>query len=208
MISLAIAGIDKDLIDALRGDPRYRIVAVFDPAPVASACEIPVLGGDEAFAAWARAHPDARYAMAVDVPAIRRRLVEREYAGAEPATIVCAGARVAPDASLGRGTIVQRGAYVSSGARVGAFCKLNVDAAVHHDCAVGDFATLAPGCRLLGNVRVGTGAYIGASATVLPRVDVGAGARVGAGAVVVRDAPDGATLAGVPARIMGDENAR
>jgi sugar O-acyltransferase (sialic acid O-acetyltransferase NeuD family) len=199
MIELALAGIDKDLIDALRDDPRFRIVALFDPAPIASACEIPVLGGDDAFAAWARAHPEARYAMAVDVPAIRRRLVATQYAGAVPATIICAGARVAPDASLGRGTIVQRGAYVSAGAAIGAFCKLNIDAAVHHDCTVGDFGTLAPGCRLLGNVSVGEAAYIGAGAIVLPRVRIGAEAVLGAGAVATRDVPGSATHVGVPA---------
>lgn len=199
MIALAIAGIDKDLIDALRGDPRYAIIALFDPAPVATACGFPVLGADDAFAAWARANQHARYAMAVDVPAVRRRLVATAYAGAEPATIICQGARVAPDAVLGRGSILQRGVHVSADARIGAFCKLNVDAAVHHDCAVGDFATLAPGCRLLGNASVGEAAYVGAGATVLPRVKIGAESVLGAGALATRDVPDRATHVGVPA---------
>lgn len=197
---LAIAGIDKDLIDALRGDPRYVVAALFDPAPVASACGIPVIGGDDAFAAWIAGNPDARYVMAVDIPALRRKLVAGPYASGTPETLICRHAHVAPDATIGRGAIVMRGAVVSADATIGVFAKINADAAIHHDCVVGDYVTLAPGCRLLGNVAVGEGAYIGAAACVLPRKRVGANARLGAGGVAIHDIPAGVTATGVPAR--------
>ena len=45
-----------------------------------------------------------------------------------------------------------------------------------------------------------TGAKVGANATLLPGVVIGRNALVGAGAVVVRDVPDGAVVAGNPAR--------
>jgi serine O-acetyltransferase len=43
---------------------------------------------------------------------------------------------------------------------------------------------------------------IGAGAKVLGPVRVGAHARIGANAVVLRDVPDGATVAGIPATIV------
>lgn len=50
--------------------------------------------------------------------------------------------------------------------------------------------------------RVKRGASIGTSATILCGVTIGENAIVGAGSVVTNDVPDGATVAGNPARIM------
>ncbi|HET6840948.1 MAG TPA: acyltransferase [Candidatus Angelobacter sp.] len=50
--------------------------------------------------------------------------------------------------------------------------------------------------------RVKRGASIGTSATILCGVTIGENAIVGAGSVVTHDVPDGATVAGNPARLM------
>ena len=55
-----------------------------------------------------------------------------------------------------------------------------------------------------GEVVVGERAMIGAGAIVLPGVEIGADAQVAANSLVTRDVPPGATVAGVPAREMGD----
>jgi acetyltransferase-like isoleucine patch superfamily enzyme len=87
-------------------------------------------------------------------------------------------------------------------ASVGAYSIINTSAVADHDDQLGKGVHLMPGATLCGEIVVEDFATIGANATVLPRLRIGSGAFVGAGAVVTRDVPPGATVVGVPARIV------
>jgi len=83
---------------------------------------------------------------------------------------------------------------------LGDHCIVGYDAVLLcHEFLQGEYRT--------GEIEIGERAMIGAKATVLPGVRVGAGAQVAANSLVAEDVPPGATVAGVPARIVRRDGA-
>lgn len=109
-------------------------------------------------------------------------------------------AYIARAARIGAGTVAMAGAVINPDTEIGMHCVVNTAASVDHDCRLGEGVHVAPGARLCGGVTVETGAFIGAGAVVVPGRRIGAGAIIGAGAVILSDVPDGAKVAGNPAR--------
>lgn len=73
-----------------------------------------------------------------------------------------------------------------------------------HSHAFGEISrpVLDQGIDRIGAVEIGDGAWLGQNSVVLPGVRVGARAVVGANSVVRSDVPDGAVVAGTPARLL------
>ncbi|HEY0919781.1 serine O-acetyltransferase [Devosia sp.] len=83
---------------------------------------------------------------------------------------------------------------------------------VGETAAIGDHVSILQGVTLGGtgkseedrHPKIGNGVLIGAGAIVLGNIRVGECARIGAGSVVVKEVPPRVTVAGVPARIIGE----
>ena len=76
---------------------------------------------------------------------------------------------------------------------------------------VGDNVSILQGVTLGGtgkqsgdrHPKIGAGVLLGAGAKILGNISLGEGVKVGAGSVVLSDVPPHVTVAGVPARIVG-----
>lgn len=107
---------------------------------------------------------------------------------------------------IGCGTVVMQGAVIQADATIGKHSIVNTGASVDHDCKIGDFTHIAPHSTLCGNVTVGEGSWVGAGATIIPGIKIGKWCTIGAGAVVIKDVPDYAVVAGVPAKVIKFKN--
>jgi sugar O-acyltransferase (sialic acid O-acetyltransferase NeuD family) len=111
-------------------------------------------------------------------------------------------AQIGTNVTIEAGAMICAGAIVNTGSRIRTAAIINTAATVDHHSEVGEYAHIAPGVHMGGQVRVGSRALVGIGAIVLPRIRVEDDAVVGAGAVVTADVSRGATVVGVPARVL------
>lgn len=84
--------------------------------------------------------------------------------------------------------------------RLGARCQIGPMVQILTADHPRDAESRAQGIEYGRPVTLGADVWVGGGAIILPGVSVGRGAVIGAGAVVTRDVPEGATVAGNPAR--------
>lgn len=91
---------------------------------------------------------------------------------------------------------------ISSGVKLGDDLLVQGFAVVGHDVSIGTGVTISSHAFVGGHARLEPFCTIHPHAVVLPHVVIGEGAVVGAGTVVIKDVPPGATVFGVPAKII------
>ena len=128
-------------------------------------------------------------------------------------SVIAADSDVGPYALLRRGCdigprthignyVELKNARLARGVKVGHFSYIG-------DAAIGEVANIGAGTVTANfdgvakhDTIIGARAFIGSDTILRAPLRVGDDARTGAGAVVTRDVPDGATVVGVPARVV------
>ncbi len=126
------------------------------------------------------------------------------------------GAIIRERVEIGANAVVMMGAILNIGAVVGEGSMIDMGAVLGGRAIVGKNCHIGAGTVLAGVVEpasatpvvVEDDVLIGANAVVIEGVRVGRGAVVAAGAVVTRDVPEDTVVAGCPARVIKQKDAR
>lgn len=124
------------------------------------------------------------------------------------------GCEIGEGSAIGPFVEIQRGASVGRRCKISSHSFLCEGVTIEDEVFVGhgvmfinDRRPKAQGQWTVEKILVRNGASIGSGAAILCGVTIGEGALVGAGAVVTHDVPAGATVVGVPARLMPSRDA-
>jgi len=104
------------------------------------------------------------------------------------------GIEIHPAATIGKRFFIDHG----MGVLIGETAEVGDDVTLYKGVTLGG-TSLGGGKR---HPTVGNDVVVGTNASVLGAITIGDGARVGAGSVVVRDVPPGATIVGIPGRVV------
>jgi len=103
-----------------------------------------------------------------------------------------------PAAKFGRGIFIDH----ATGIVIGETAEVNDNVSMLHDVTLGGTGKKS-GDR---HPKVKSGVLIGAGTKILGNINIGISSRIAAGSVVLQDVPDGTTVAGVPARVIAQND--
>lgn len=110
---------------------------------------------------------------------------------------------VSPNVEIGKGVYILLGTQIMPYTKIEDFVmvSMNVSIAHHNTLKTGTF--LSTGCNFGASIVAEENSYCGIGSTIMTGLHrLGKDCLIGAGAVVIKDVPDGAVMAGVPAKVI------
>jgi len=126
------------------------------------------------------------------------------------------GAIIRDQVEIGNNAVIMMGAVINIGAVIGEGTMIDMNAVVGGRGTIGKNCHIGAGAVVAGVVEppsakpvvIEDNVLVGANAVILEGITVGQGSVVAAGAVVIEDVPPNVVVAGVPARVIKQIDAK
>lgn len=104
---------------------------------------------------------------------------------------------------FGKAVYVLPGTNIMPLTSIGDYSMISMGVNIAHHNVIGKGCFFSQGTNIGASIHIKELAYIGISATLMTGIEtIGSNCLVGAGAVVIKDVPDNAIMAGVPAKVL------
>lgn len=137
---------------------------------------------------------------------VKKSIVERLNNRFKFATIINPKVWIHDFMKVGEGSIIYEGAIITANVEIGNHVIISPKCGIGHDSVIKDYSSLLWNVNISGADIIEEGVLIGSGATVIQNKTIGKGSIIGAGSVVIEDIPNGATVIGVPGRVIKIDN--
>lgn len=112
------------------------------------------------------------------------------------------GVIIGEDVEIGANTCIDKGTLDNT--VIGDYVKINNLCHIAHNVIVRQNCMITASCMISGSTIIGENSYIAPGVTIRNQLNIGENVFIGMGAVVVKDVEDNKVVAGVPAKVIGD----
>ena len=110
---------------------------------------------------------------------------------------------VSPHVKMGKGVYILLGTTIMPYADIKDYVMISMGVHLAHHTILEEGVFLSTGCNFGASIHAHKYAYCGISSTIMTGMhELGEDCLIGAGAVVIKDVPDRAVMAGVPAKLL------
>lgn len=110
---------------------------------------------------------------------------------------------ISPNVTIGKGVYILLGTTIMPHSEIKDFVMISMGVHLAHHCILEEGVFLSTGCNFGASITAHKYAYCGISSTIMTGLhELGEDCLIGAGAVVIKDVPDKAVMAGVPAKVL------
>ena len=199
MENIAIIGAGghaKIIVDLVNTLSIYKIIGFYDDNPKAKLYDIKHLGNTKNID---KSIENA--IIGVGNNETRKKIYEQNK-NVKWCSLVHPNSTVSRHATILPGSVVCAGAIIQTDVTIGKHCIVNTNCNIDHESMIGDFTSICPSATICGQVNIGDSVFIGANATIIERIKIGNNCIIGAGSVIINDIKNDCKVVGNPGRII------